>query len=125
MVVFCLLGILINKRPIGDLVLMVVGALALIATVVHYVARSVAESRREQRAEAQRTEDWTTSWSYYSEPQGADHWVVGIERRTKGGRLIGDRINMATLGSDDTEAQIEAEGQAIRRAAQANQARTG
>lgn len=44
-IVFCLLGILINKRTIGDLIFMVVGGLAVIALIV-VLSSSGARQRR-------------------------------------------------------------------------------
>lgn len=48
-VAFCLLGILINKRPIGDVIFMVVGGLAVIALIVVFLSAPARQRRTEAR----------------------------------------------------------------------------
>lgn len=119
LVVVCLFGILINKRPLGDIVLMVVGGLTIVGTAGYYLVQ--AAHRRADRADV---EDAT--WVMYSRPLlGQSFHEVGVEKRTRHGRVLLTDPEVVKLPRGDRDAILEAEGDMTFRAAEYNERGVG
>lgn len=126
LVVLCTLGILINRRPIGDIILMIVGSIALLSTIGHYLVLHWARQRRVTEAAQARRDEADAVWSSYSRLDGAD-WVIGVERLPRGD--LARRIDNWEMyrwpdGPPNLNERLDAEGEAIARAADFNGRRT-
>jgi hypothetical protein len=135
LLVFTLLCILINKRPLGDLLLMIFGALVIVVLIGYYLVRPAVLRKREQDRQAEeafealerREAEHRAPWEDYSRSDGND-WVVGIERRVPGDpEPLQDREMYRFEGGPpkDITRQLDAEGDAITQAARFNSARSG
>lgn len=116
-VLFCAIAVLINRRPIGDIILMIVGGLAVLITAGYYIAQYRTRGRRE--AEAEQSQQWTS----YSRADGND-WVVGIERRGHFLQLENREMYRFPDSTVNVPDRLDAEGDAIARAADFNGRRT-
>lgn len=122
---FCVVGILINRRPLGDIVLMVVGGLAIVGLAVYYAAQTL-RRRRVEREQAQREQmARETPWKPFSRPVlGTSFWEVGVERVTPHG-LVLKREEAFKLPRGAQEEILDAEGEMLLRAGDYNERKVG
>lgn len=117
LLVFCVLGILINRRPLGDIVLMVLGGLVVVWLAGCYIG----EAMRNRAAERARQRDAAVKWEMYSRPiLGQSFHEVGVERVTEHGRML-NRERAHKIPRGDSQAILEAEGEMILRATDYNE----
>jgi hypothetical protein len=132
LLVFTVLGILVNRRPFGDIALMVFGGLVIIGVVLYYVIgsarRSAAERRRRAREErrqaeedARRMYEEMARWESFTRDDGAV-FQAGVHRVPRGGFPAFSERVLSDLPADAPLLQrIEKEGEAIARAREFNE----
>jgi hypothetical protein len=113
---------LLSRRPVVVVAVAVIAALVMIYVGV----TAVIETRRLRAVNRREEERRATPWSHYSRPDltSVDQWEVGIERVADDGAVL-NRVELTRLSADDMEGRLNAEGRAITRALDYNEARAG
>ncbi len=118
-IVIGIIGMVVSKRPTGDIVSGLIAGVAFLYLVVPWVAEKASDAAAAHRVGERLRRQAATPWTMFSGPHETDdtRWEVGIRRRTEEGVDL-DRRVLRTLSADDEleiqVAEAEARGKARR-----------